>query len=57
MTKKERRKLKEIATSPTWLVTREEVKREFVKRFITDHKELRKKDKKEVIFILLGIRV
>lgn len=57
MTKKDRRKLREIATSPTWLVTREEVKREFVKRFITDHKELRKKDKKEVIFILLGIRV
>lgn len=57
MTKKERRSLKKFATSNEWIVTREEVKREFVKRFITDHKELRKKDKKEVIFILLGIRV
>ncbi len=55
MTKKERRSLKKFATSNEWIVTREEVKRSFVRTFLSEHKEYKEKDKKLVREILLGV--
>lgn len=55
MTKKERRSLKKFATSNEWIVTREEVKRSFVRTFLNEHKEYKEKDKKLVREILLGV--
>lgn len=57
MTKKERRELRNIKNSITWLQLEEHKKREFVKNFILNHRDLRKKDKELIIYELLGVKV